>query len=123
MALRSFRGVVDEVGVELSCFGAVTPGAGADEEETVLVVVDDSGFARSEEVGLLPVCLLPFALAYPFPADGVDVPPVLPTPILFSSSRFKLCISWFNSPNFASPFAFQLSNAFGICSLKPLICS
>ncbi len=116
VALRSLRsnGFVD--GVELSCFAT---GAGAEGVPVASVLgvdaplVLEGGFGRGS-----------FGLSFPFPFGAwVFHAGVEDLPTLFSSSFFKLCISWLSSSNFASPFAFQPSRALGTWSFSPWIWS
>ena len=116
MARRSLLSI-PRSGVD-SLFGAVTPGAGAEE------AVADSGvggvvvplFAELEVEGWSFGFSLPDV--YPLPVVGVGA--ALGRPTLFSSSFLRLCTSWPSSSNLASPLAFHPSNAFGTMVFKPV---
>ncbi len=115
MALRSLRSKgVDDVG-GISCFEV-----GAEVGPVVSVLGVDASLLLDVGFGRVS-----FGLSFPFIVvvggacvfhAGTDVLPDLPT--LFSSSFFRLCISWPSSSSFASPFAFQPSSALGIWSFR-----
>lgn len=124
VALRSLRSVGWDEADELSCFGA---GGGGGPFASALGVVVPPLVDAGPSFGFS----FPFPFPFPFPfvaagcwlfhAGGVDTPPDLPT--LFSSSFFRLCISWPSSSSFASPAAFHPSRALGTCSFRPWIWS